>query len=281
MGNQEYGPPPNSYPDGSPRPAQPRDPFVAQQADFPPAAHTAPQYAPAQAGPPPLGVPYPPQGTPQYPPPVGPPLPPGQVGATTQRNWMGITSLVLGLLGGGILGAVFGGLGISAANEGRATNKTMAIWGLVLNISIPVLLVGGFLAMGFATGGFSDDRMAYTDLAVGECIKQPAEWNSDGKAYSVRYVTRVACNEPHWGQVYHRGVLSGGDYPSGEELTALSRQECATEAAMAAIVPEHFDEAYVTYFVPTQASWGDFDRSVVCFTFDRDHTLAESWVAGS
>lgn len=54
---------------------------------------------------------------------------------------MGIAGLVLGiislLLFGfilGILAIIFSSIGIQRANNGQATNKTMAIWGLVLGI---------------------------------------------------------------------------------------------------------------------------------------------------
>ncbi|NTV40466.1 MAG: hypothetical protein HGA51_11015, partial [Demequinaceae bacterium] len=226
--------------------------------------------------------PYPQAGPQAYPSAYPPPYPSAYAasagGARPDRNWMGITSLVLGLLGGGLLGAIFGGLGISAAKEGRATNKTMATWGLVLNIAIPVLLVGGFVVMGIVSGGLSDDQVRYDKVAVGECVQTPPGWNDEGKDFEVQYFTRVACDEEHWGQVYHRGPLGGGAYPSDDELMALSEEACYSEEGMAKIVPEHFDEAYVAYFFPTRDAWNSYDRSVVCFTFDGEHALSESWV---
>jgi hypothetical protein len=217
---------------------------------------------------------YPPSGPIAYPPAYPPPL----GGVRVDKNWMGITSLILGLLGGGVLGAIFGGLGISAAKEGRATNRTMAIWGLVLNITVPVLLVTGFLVTAVTTGGLSDDQVLYTKIAVGECVKEPAGWNNEGKVISVRYFTRVACDKPHWGQVYYRGVLESDSYPAHDQMVTLSEDACYSDPAMAKIVPEHFDQAYVTYFYPTREAWKNFDHSVVCLTFDHDHSLAESWV---
>lgn len=69
---------------------------------------------------------------------------------TTNRNGMGIASLVLGIimvaLGAlpivwiaGVLGIIFGAIGVKRANRGEATNRTMAIWGLVLSIIGTVL----------------------------------------------------------------------------------------------------------------------------------------------
>jgi len=252
MGYQAYGPPPSGEPVW--QGAQPQPDPVAHPPTYP------------VAYPPTYPVAYPPT----YPPPVG--------SVRVDRNWMGITSLVLGLMGGGLLGAIFGGLGISAAKVGRATNKTMATWGLVLNIAMPVLLLGAFLAVGVATGGFVDQRVPFTQIAVGECVQRPAGLSGDGKEASVRYFTRVPCDQKHWGQLYHRGVLPNGEYPSKDEMVALSRDACYSKEAMATIAPEHFDETYVTYFYPKQEAWDNFDRSALCFVFDRDHTLTESWV---
>lgn len=61
------------------------------------------------------------------------------------KNGMGIASLVLGIimivLGAlpfiwiaGVLGIVFGAIGIKRTKDGQATNKNVAIWGLVLSI---------------------------------------------------------------------------------------------------------------------------------------------------
>lgn len=67
---------------------------------------------------------------------------PGGMGAPP-RNGMGVAALVLGILSLfsycfgpilGILAVIFGGLGISRANQGSATNKGMATAGLVMGI---------------------------------------------------------------------------------------------------------------------------------------------------
>jgi len=254
MDNQEYGPPPSGEPIGYGTP--------------PPYPYPAGVASPSA---------YPPAFPPPYPPAYASPL----QSTREDRNWMGTTSLVLGLMGGGILGAVFGALGISAANEGRASNKKTAVWGLVLNLTMPVLVVGGFLVMGLAAGGLSDDRVDYADLAVGECVQEPLGWNDAGRELPSRNVTRIPCSEPHWGQVYHRARLAFGAYPGDDGVEAAAAEECYSDAAMGNILDAHFDDAYVTYLTPTEETWRAADRSVVCLTFDRDHTADDSWVVGS
>jgi len=287
MADQEYGSAPNTYPDGSPRPAPVRGDFAVPDASHPQSGPPAQQYQPApQYSATAVGTPQPgafssAQGAPQYPPPVGAPL--GQpLGApTTQRNWMGIVSLILGLLGGGLLGAIFGGLGISGAKRGIATNRTMAVWGLVLNIAVPVLLFGGFVVAGLVSGSLSEDRISFDAVAVGECVQVPGGWNDDAAELSSDYVTRVPCDETHWGQVYYRGMLEGTVYPGDDESQFAAEDLCYSDAAAAHLDPAYIDQAYVYYVLPTRASWGQNDRSVICFSSNLDHDVSGSWVLDS
>jgi len=82
--------------------------------------------------------------------------------AVKPKNGMGIASLVLGIvmivLGAlpfiwitGVLGIIFGAIGINRAKSGQATNKTMAIWGLVLSIIGTVFWGIIKFGMGFAS----------------------------------------------------------------------------------------------------------------------------------
>ena len=67
----------------------------------------------------------------------------------TEKNWMGITALVLGILSVccgvlTILAIVFGVLGIQAANDGQADNKGLSIAGVVLGVICIILSIVGF-----------------------------------------------------------------------------------------------------------------------------------------
>lgn len=277
MGNEEYGPPPIGNPTGAGATgdhAWGADPLGTHQPQPP-----APDFAP----PPVQGAQYPPppyQGG-QYPPPMMPPVALAWKTATTERNWMGITSLVLGCIGGGIPGIVFGALGISAAKQGRATNKTMATWGLVLNIVMPILIVGFWLGTGALAGAFDSDRVDYDDLAVGDCIQEPPGWNDEGSDLDSLQVVRVECSDDHWGQLYYTAPLAGTDYPSDEEATSMVEDLCFSDAAAENIADAHLDDAFAYYIMPTELSWKSGDRDAFCFVSDENHTATGSWVVGS
>jgi len=85
---------------------------------------------------------------------------PGSMGGPP-RNGMGVAALVLGILSLvsycfgpilGLLAIIFGGVGISRANQGSATNKGMATAGLVMGI-IGLVLWGIVLLAAMASSG--------------------------------------------------------------------------------------------------------------------------------
>ena len=93
-------------------------------------------------------------------------MPPGAYGgqpmAAQPQNGMGIAALVLGILGligclplvGGILGIVFGRMGMAKSDQGLATNGGMAKAGFVIGVIALVLGVLGFLLIA-VTGSWS------------------------------------------------------------------------------------------------------------------------------
>lgn len=71
----------------------------------------------------------------------------GYIPNPTEKNWMGITSLALGIFSvccwgiPGVIAVIFGILGIQAVNNGEADNKGMSIAGIVIAGASWVLLI--------------------------------------------------------------------------------------------------------------------------------------------
>ncbi len=233
-------------------------------------------------GVPPTGapVPAPPGPVSHLPPPVGPPVTaiggPQPLGAaSTAKNWMGITSLALGCAGGGLLGLGFGLAGMRAAKRGEATNRTMAMWGAILNVAVPAVVVGAF-ALASVFGDLADEDLVKGDqLTVGECIEEPRT-NSSGELSS-EYLTRVPCEELHWAQVYSRAAYSGSEYPGDDEMIAIADEICIKDAAVARIDPA-LPDWYYTALMPTRESFAQADRTVICLVTDEDEELTGDFV---
>ncbi|WP_062299526.1 DUF4190 domain-containing protein [Demequina maris] len=114
-------------PAAAPEPtAQPSAPAQPAAASVPPAAPPYQQPAPPYQQPQP-GYAQPGPAQPGYA--QQPQRPPGQSGAKT---WMNITSFVTSILGLGLVGVIFGHLGVSASNKGEADLKGLGIAGLIL-----------------------------------------------------------------------------------------------------------------------------------------------------
>jgi len=97
--------------------------------------------APAAAGT------YPAPGAYQpHPPGMGAPVGNGTYGVPSNqsKNWLGITSLVLSLLGASVIGIIFGHLALRANKRGEADNKGMSLAGTIIGY---VMLVAGALIL--------------------------------------------------------------------------------------------------------------------------------------
>ena len=198
--------------------------------------------------------------------------------ASTERNWMGVTSIVLACLGGGLLGAIFGWKGIAAAREGRATNGRMAQWGLILNMAVPlVALAVVFSVRGPGVVGGSG-QSPWATVAVGECFA-PSEGKSDD--LNVRAPKRVECAGEHWSQVYFTGTVAGGAQPGDAALTQQVKEMCVSREALARLNPARLVELYPTVIVPDKESWAANERWVVCLVSDVDGSITGSWLRGA
>ncbi|WP_062202777.1 DUF4190 domain-containing protein [Demequina salsinemoris] len=80
----------------------------------------------------------------------------------TEKNWMGITALVMGLLGlftgvTALAGIVFGHMGRAAARRGEADNAGMSLAGLVLSYVIVVAAAIGLIMLFVVVGYLANE----------------------------------------------------------------------------------------------------------------------------
>jgi len=211
------------------------------------------------------------------------PPPPPPLNASSERNWMGIVSLVLGLLGGGLLGFVFGVMGLNAAKEGRATNRTIAIWGIVLNCTMWIVYLAAFGVLtalgslaayqgdGIGTGDESifdapdalpEGHISILDAAPGTCFDA-----ADEAKFAIGTIEVVPCDLAHYGQVYAVADLAAQAYVSEDHMAGVVDVECFSDSAIAAIQPEVVDDLFAEYYFPTAESWNSGDRRYVCFAY--------------
>jgi hypothetical protein len=204
---------------------------------------------------------------------------------------MAILSLVLGLVGGGLLGLGFGIAALQAVKAGRATNRTMAIWGIVLNCTMWIVYFAGFgvlTAMMSALAPYESppadsgpveaarnpDLVPVTEIPLGTCFLEPEL--EGGYYYGVEV---VSCDAPHYAQVYAAGALAEQAYLSEEHMGDVAWDICFTEDATAAIHPAVAPDLYAEVYYPSMDSWNAGDRGYVCFVWDERGPLSNSVLA--
>jgi hypothetical protein len=230
--------------------------------------------------PPPYGYGY------GYPPGFGYPGTP-----QVKTNGLAIAALATGLAGilFGFAGPVAVGLGIAALVQIRRRHESgtaQAVVGLVLG-SLQVIFWTGLLAIGFATG-WGDDPNNYAtptstpsytmpkvyvdDLMVGECFN---DGNDEGE------VVRMACNEPHDGELVADVTLPGGPYPGDRKVAAEAEASCNTEFSAYVGITADKSELEPSFWYPDEDYWVHGDRSVVCAAYGPAGEQLQSTVKGT
>lgn len=207
---------------------------------------------------PPAGLDGPPQGW--YPPP-GYPLPPQQRGT----NGFAIAALVFGIIGGALLGVIFGFVALSQIKRSGQGGRGMAIAGLILS-GVWVLVVGALIALALATSATRDTTtgqvaggggtVSSRDLRPGDCL------NNLRDSTDLRSLPAVPCAQPHEGEVFAVFDLPSGAYPGQSEVDSLSETGCGTRfGGYSGADPEN-ERLFVVY--PLKSNWARGDREVAC-----------------
>ncbi|MFC5799907.1 DUF4190 domain-containing protein [Streptomyces formicae] len=135
------------------------------------------------------------------------------------RNGMGVTALVLGIVGvalglvivlfwmswlPALLAVVFGLVGLSHARKGLATNRSMALTGVVLGVAGLLIAVGGGVFAVLTVKKVADDARAEADAveasAAAEAEREKAEEKARhlpfGEAYTFKNGLKVTVAKP-------------------------------------------------------------------------------------
>jgi serine/threonine protein kinase len=265
----------------NPRSGQSARPFAAAApvpSSWPNTTAYTPPPGPSGGGytPPPGSAYSPPPGL-GYGPPPGYPPPRNQ-----GTNGFAIAALIFGIIGGALLGFIFGFIALSQTKRTGQNGRGMAIAGIVLSavwtVGIVFLIV---LALAFSsTGNATDDvpptaptvapttaapstsapptAISATDLEVGECL------NGLQASNDVTTVPSVPCEEPHEGEVFAVFDLPAGEYPGQAAVDDQVSKQC--NARLSAYSPSAADDPAVGLFsvYPLQQNWVRGDREVVC-----------------
>ncbi len=125
-----------------------------------------------------------------------------------------------------------------------------------------------------------EGEMDVFSFAVGDCFSSPELGTAD-EPTEVGGVTAVPCSEPHQNEVYHLFDVEDGDFPGNEPIQDEAREGCLAE--FEGYVDATFEESALDIGAlwPTEGTWDDGDREVVCYVFALDGDDLEGSMEGS
>ncbi len=99
-------------------------------------------------------------------------------------------------------------------------------------------------------------------IRVGDCV----DTNSAGSQISSLPV--VPCGEAHSDEAFYAFNIEGDTFPGDDAVTAESLEKCQPE--FEAFVGTSYDTSTLDFWpmTPTEGSWAQNDREVVCFVYD-------------
>ena len=258
---------PSSYPGHTPPPERAGYPTGHSPAHAT-AAYTPP---PGHGGyPPPAGVGY---GAPSYSP------PPSQ-----GTNGFAIAALIFGIIGGALLGFIFGFIALSQTKRTGQNGRGMAIAGIVLSAlwTVGVLLLiilavasstpsGPVTPTTFPTASPTAEptteppvttapstAISATELQVGDCL------NDLTNSTDVSSLPSVDCTQPHQGEVFAVFDLPPGPYPGADGVDDLVSKGCNARLAEYSPGAPSDDAVGLFSVYPLEQNWERGDREVVC-----------------
>jgi hypothetical protein len=220
-------------------------------------------------------------------PPGGPGGPGRRAGAPGKANGFAVASLILGLLGITVIGAIAGVvLGILALGQIRRTGQRgrgLAIAGLAFSALWLVLIGAYFVLPGgsspspsprASTGHSSSPTPGPSSTAShgplstnvfalkpGQCFQNPP---ASQTVLGVTYVTVVSCSTPHNAQAFVQFTATGASYPGVDALKRQADTGCHSRIRKNVQTSKIKNSMTLHYLYPLQSSWTSGHKTMTC-----------------
>ena len=270
------GPPTQAYVPGATGPQDPfgpGDPFTRPSPPGPPGARSGP----GDAG--------------------GPGAPGHRVG-TGKADRYAVASLLLGLAGitiiGAVLGIVFGIMALRRIRRTGQRGRGMAIAGLAFSV-IWLLLIGAFLLRGTGQGPAQPSASAGHSssptpkpsssashgplstnvfaLRPGQCFQNPP---ASQTVLGVTYVTVVPCTKPHNAQAFVQFTVKGTSWPGTGALKRRADSGCHARIKGNVQTSKIKNSMTLHYLYPLAGSWASGHRTITCLIVNSKPNLKTS-----
>jgi hypothetical protein len=198
--------------------------------------------------------------------PYAPPPPPGSGGSEPApkpqgTNGFAVAALVLGIFGAILLSVIFAVVALVQVARSGQRGKGLAIAGLAISGAWLVVL-GTVIAVAVMTADDSSGRVMTTSLVAGDCINDLKEGDR------VLRLPKVACTEPHDGEVFAVIPIAGDRWPGESEVFAQAEKACNDRLPAYSRVAVEDPGIQLFLLHPTASSWAGGDRSAICILTD-------------
>ncbi|MBW3614161.1 MAG: septum formation family protein [Actinobacteria bacterium] len=201
------------------------------------------------------------------PPPPYPPPAPRPAGT----NGFAVAALIFGAIGGVGLALIFGVIALIQIRKRGQPGKGLAIWGLVLAGVWTLVIVAG-VAFFLLTEAERDRSGTVTEagsldvdeLRAGDCANDVGDEGESAFAVDV-----VPCSAPHDAEVVGTSELPGDDFPGTDSVVDMAESRCTNRLATYSPAAMGDPEIELFFVHPTEESWQEGDRNVVCFAIHR------------
>jgi Domain of unknown function (DUF4190)/Septum formation len=205
-----------------------------------------------------------------------------------RTNGFAITAFVLGLIGGTILGIIFGIISLVQIRRNGQRGRGLAIAGIVFSciwlvIGVAIIASGGLSitpkgsAGGNSTGPIHSTRQINIySLRPGDCFQNPP---ASQTTLGVTNVTAVPCTVAHNARAYAQFDATNASYPGSRALITeaqsgcQSRESVLNKSAITSTMTLHF-------LYPLPNSWAAGRRTITCLVVGKTKDLTSSLMAG-
>lgn len=262
---------PDAVPDAVPSAPPPAPHTLVAAAQAPtaqvPSAQVPPPYAQAPAPSLPATYGAPPAGQAPGAPPAYSQFPPSGGVQDTSRNWMGVLALVFGIIAWLLPAVVFGILSYKAVREGKANNRKLATWGMVVAAAWLVFWVVSALLVFFSDDG---PRRA-AQPQVGDCYVSADKTAGELADMMPRFGD---CTESTNAQVFYITTYTGDAALDDPKLMDEVSELCFSDAALATVDAELATWYFVEFYLPNAGAWPRAPQPVVCALTSTDGPIA-------
>ncbi len=120
---------------------------------------------------------------------------------------------------------------------------------------------GGGTTTDTSDGGEGETVDVFT-IAVGDCL------NDGGVEGEVSEVVQVDCAKEHDSEAYASIIMDDGDFPGDAAVEEQAISGCTTEFNAFVGLDYQSSALDFAYYYPTEKSWGEGDREILCLIVD-------------